>query len=170
MTISTIIYARSSADCPASAEQQIECLQAAAAEHGWIVARVFTDRPMPLGRSLNELVGLLEMCRTAGVELYVHDRSLDTAASHAVTLFEITSMMMQHLHQSRRDRILRGQAAARLANVRFGRPPLPATKIQKAQRELASGKGVRAVARSAGISAASVSRLKNSMSAAEIDA
>jgi DNA invertase Pin-like site-specific DNA recombinase len=114
------------------------------------------------GRSLAELVGFLETCRTAGVSLYVQEQNLDTVASNGLTLFDVAAMMALHLRQGRRDRILRGQAAARNANVRFGRPPMSQTKVDRAKRELAAGKGVRQVARLAGISAASVSRLKNS--------
>jgi DNA invertase Pin-like site-specific DNA recombinase len=198
MTISAIIYARSSVDCSASAEEQTECLQAVATSHRWTVAKMLSDRPMPmkrgreqrpgetalltairtgsvnkvlifsidrLGRSLPELVGLLETCREAGVEVYIHDRRIDTATSNGLSLFDFGQMMALHLRQGRRDKILRGQAAARIANVRFGRPPIARAKVDKAQRELAAGKGVRAAARIAGISAASVSKLKTAMHA-----
>ena len=72
-----------------------------------------------------------------------------------------------HLRQSRRDRILRGQAAARALSIRFGRPPIAKAKVEKAKRFLAAGKGVRQVARMAGISPASVSRIKTSMNNTE---
>ena len=73
-------------------------------------------------------------------------------------------MMALHLRQSRRDRILRGQAAARSLSIRFGRPPIPAAKIEKAKQFLAMGKGVREVARLAGgISPSSVSRIAASL-------
>jgi hypothetical protein len=48
----------------------------------------------------------------------------------------------------------------RLANER---PPIATAKVERAKCELDAGKGVRQVARLAGISAASVSRLKNSI-------
>ena len=70
--------------------------------------------------------------------------------------------MAFHVHQMRRDRILRGQAAVK-GIVRFGRPPISAARVEKAKQELSSGKGVRQVARLAGISPASASRLKNSL-------
>jgi DNA invertase Pin-like site-specific DNA recombinase len=108
----------------------------------------------------------METCRESGVELYLHDRGIDTGTSNGLSLFEVASMMADHLRQARRDRILRGQAEARAANVRFGRPPIAISKVEKARRELATGKGVRQVARLTGISAASASRIKNSMSAA----
>ena len=75
-----------------------------------------------------------------------------------------TAMMALHLRQSRRDRILRGQAAARSLSIRFGRPPIPTAKIEKAKHLLAMGKGVREVARLAGgISPSSVSRIAASL-------
>jgi hypothetical protein len=70
-------------------------------------------------------------------------------------------MMSHHLRQSRRDKILRGQAAVR-GLVRFGRPPIPANKVEKAKKALLAGRGIRETARLSGISAASVIRLKNS--------
>ena len=78
-------------------------------------------------------------------------------------LFMMSEAMALHLRQSRRDRILRGQAAARALSIRCGRPPIPIVKVERAKKLLATGKGVREVARMAGISVASASRLKNSV-------
>ena len=46
---------------------------------------------------------------------------------------------------------------------RFGRPPIAKPKVENPKQFLASGKGVRQVAKMAGISPASVSRIKTSM-------
>ena len=194
MLINTVIYARSSPDCPVSAEDQIDRLKTIAIEREWTVRMTFGDRPMPirkgrerrpgedallavirrgevqkvlvwsidrLGRSLVDLVTIMEMCRIAGVGLYLHEQGLDTDGSNGLSMFDLTQMMAFHLRQSRRDKILRGQAAARNASVRFGRPPISVLMVERARQALASGKGVRASARVAGISPASVSRLKN---------
>ena len=126
----------------------------------WSVCRI--------GRSLVEVIGFLEVCRTAGVGLYFHDQGLDTETSDGLSLFDLAGMMALHIRQTRRDRILRGQAAARALCIRFGRPPTSQARQEKARRELAAGKGVREAARVAGISAASASRLKNAMSDAAI--
>jgi DNA invertase Pin-like site-specific DNA recombinase len=125
------------------------------------VDRVMLNSIDRVGRTLAELVGFVEMCRASSVALYLHEQRLDTATSNGLSIFDLTEMMALHLRQSRRDRILRGQAAARAASVLFGRPPISASKVEKAKQGLAAGKGVRQVARLAGISAASVSRLKN---------
>jgi hypothetical protein len=65
------------------------------------------------------------------------------------------------LAHERLDRILRGQSAERVAFVRFVRPPISVSQVEKATQGLAAGKGVRQVARLAGISEASVSRIKS---------
>jgi DNA invertase Pin-like site-specific DNA recombinase len=117
-----------------------------------------------IGKPLADLIGFLEDCRSASVAVYLHEQKIDTAAVSG--LIEMAALMAYHLHQTRRDRILRGQAAARALSIRFGRPPIPNAQVEKAKLELSYGKSVRAVARLAGISAASVSRLKNTGTAA----
>jgi DNA invertase Pin-like site-specific DNA recombinase len=199
MTSSVAIYARASAECPTSIEEQVEHLRDAADQHGWTVARIIVDRPMPqkrgreqrpgevallgairagsvnrvlllngdrLGRSLTELVRILETCRASGVDIYIHDRGIDTVTCNGLSLFDFAAMMACHLRQGRRDRILRGQAVARNASVRFGRPPIASGKVDKVKLLLARGKGVRESARLiGGISPASISRIKASMNA-----
>jgi DNA invertase Pin-like site-specific DNA recombinase len=118
-----------------------------------------------VGQSLLELVAFLEACPIAGASLWLDDRNLDTDISNGLSLFDLATMLAQHLRQVRRDRILRGQNAARILNVRFGRPPLSVMKTEKAKKELIAGKGARQIARSVGISPASVCRIKTSMSA-----
>jgi DNA invertase Pin-like site-specific DNA recombinase len=119
-----------------------------------------------IGRSLIEMIGFLEVCRVRRVGLYLHEQGLDTETSNGLSLFDLAGMMTLHVLQTRRDRILRGQAAALALSIRFGRPPISQRKIERAKQELSAGKGVREAARLAGISAASVSRLKNMGAAA----
>jgi DNA invertase Pin-like site-specific DNA recombinase len=118
-----------------------------------------------LGKSLTDLVAFMDICRVAGIAVYLHEQGVDSAVSNGLPIFDVVAMMALHLRQSRRDRILRGQAAARSLSIRFGRPPIAKAKMEKAKRELAAGKGVRQAARLAGISPASVSRLKNAVAA-----
>jgi hypothetical protein len=44
-TPSFAIYARTSPDCPISADEQVERLTAIACERRWTVVQAFTDRP-----------------------------------------------------------------------------------------------------------------------------
>jgi DNA invertase Pin-like site-specific DNA recombinase len=117
-----------------------------------------------IGKSLVDLVSFMEACRTAGVSVCMLEQGTDTETSKGMSMLDLTAMMALHLRQSRRDRILRGQAAARSLSIRFGRPPIGAAKIAKAKTFLAMGKGVREVARLAGgISPSSVSRIAASL-------
>lgn len=93
-----------------------------------------------VGRSLTVLVAFLETGRTAGVSLWLDEVRLDTETGNGLSLFDLAGMMALHLRQRRRDCILRGQAAARNLEVRFGRPPLPGVKVEKAKVLLASGR------------------------------
>ena len=117
-----------------------------------------------IGKSLVELVGFMETCRSAGVAVYLDQERIDSAETNGLSLFDLSAMMAVHLRQSRRDRILRGQAAARALSIKFGRPPISLPKVERAKRGLAAGKGVREIARMVGISPASVCRIKNAMS------
>ena len=199
MRIRVAIYARTSPDCPLSADDQAQRLKTVAAERGWTVMAVYTDRPTSargpdrrpgeaalldairsgtvdrvmiwsvcrIGKSLIDLVSFMETCRTAGVAVFMLEQGIDTETSNGMSMLDFTAMMALHLRQSRRDRILRGQAAARSLSIRFGRPPIPIAKIEKAKKFLAMGKGVREVARLAGgISPSSVSRIVASLRSA----
>ncbi len=121
-----------------------------------------------IGKSLDDLVSFLEACRSNGVSLWIDAQRIDTAVADPMRLFDFGAMMALHLRQSRRSRILQGLAAARAMAVPCGRPRLSRTRTEKAMRELAAGKGVREAARIAGISAASASRLKTTMSGADV--
>jgi DNA invertase Pin-like site-specific DNA recombinase len=120
-----------------------------------------------IGKSLAELVAFLETCRSAGVAVYIDQEKIDSAETNGLSLFDVSRLLALHIRQGRRDRILRGQAAARALSIRFGRPPLGNTKVEKAKQFLSAGKGVREVARLAGISAAACSRLKRSLKSVE---
>jgi DNA invertase Pin-like site-specific DNA recombinase len=193
MAIRAAIYARTSPDCAISADKQVQILKSVAELRGWTIEHVLIDRPTTargpdrrpgevalisairsgviekvlvwsidrVGHSLAELIGFLESCRMAHVSLWVDQQGIDTEQSSV--LFNVAAVMAVHLRQSRRDKILRGQLAAWSLSIRFGRPALALSKIEGAKRELAAGRGVREAARLAGISAASVSRIKNSL-------
>jgi DNA invertase Pin-like site-specific DNA recombinase len=118
-----------------------------------------------IGKSLIDLVRFMESCRSACVAVNLFDEGFDSETSNGISLFDVSALLAHHLRQSRRDRILRGQVAARALSIRFGRPPIAKPKAEKARQFLASGKGVRQVAKMAGISPASVSRIKTSMNA-----
>jgi hypothetical protein len=69
MTIRAAIYARTSPDCPVSADQQVEHLKTFAAERGWTVAQVFIDRPATAKKDRRSgEVGLLHAIRSGAID------------------------------------------------------------------------------------------------------
>ena len=118
-----------------------------------------------IGKSLIDLVKFIETCRSACVAINLRYEGFDSETSNGLSLFDVSALLACHLRGSRRDRILRGQTAARALSIRFGRPPIAKPRVEKAKQFLASGKGVRQVAKMAGISPASASRIKTSMNA-----
>jgi DNA invertase Pin-like site-specific DNA recombinase len=139
----------------------IDAIQSGAVERVlvWSVCRI--------GKSLTELASFLETCRLTNIVVYLHRENIDSAETNGLSLFDLSMLLALHIRQGHRDRILRGQAAARALSIRFGRPPLGKSKVEKAKQFLGAGKGVREVARLAGISAAACSRLKNSLRSVE---
>jgi len=84
-----------------------------------------------IGKSLTELVRFLETCRSAGVAVYFDQEQIDSAETNGLSLFDMSKLLALHIRQGRRDQILRGQAAARALSIRFGRPPLGESKVEK---------------------------------------
>jgi DNA invertase Pin-like site-specific DNA recombinase len=186
MPIRAAIYCRSSPDYPLTSDQQIDRLQAVIDKHGWMVVRVFTDRPTsvrndrrPGEAALLDAIRSGEIdqvciCSICRVGKTVPDlvSFLETCRSAGVSLwideqnietaalFNFASLMALHLRQARRGKILQGLAASRAMSIPCGRPRLSRARTEKAERELTAGKGVREAARIAGISVASASRIK----------
>ncbi len=99
------------------------------------------------GRPPVDLVSFLETCRAADVSLWLDQEKLDTTASNGLSLFDVAGMMAHHLRQGRQRTILKGQQAPRNLDVRFGRPPIPVGKVEKAKAFWMSGQGVRQASR-----------------------
>ena len=74
MTIRAAIYARTSPDCPLSADDQIARLRVVAAERGWTVTMVFSDRPTSIKKAQDRRVG--ELAQVGAIRSGVIDKVL----------------------------------------------------------------------------------------------
>src|SRR5690242_6478287 len=99
-----------------------------------LVERVVVWSVCRIGKSLTELASFLETCRAAGAAVYLHQEKIDSVETNGLSLFDVSKMLALHVRQGHRDRILRGQAAARALSIRFGRPPLGKSKVEKAKQ------------------------------------
>ena len=94
-----------------------------------MVAAWSVDR---LGRSLTDLLGVLQELHAKGVDLYLHQQGLDTSTPSGRAMF--------------RERVLAGLARAKAEGTRLGRQPTvtnDAAKVRAIQSDRAAGKSLR---------------------------
>ena len=127
-----------------------------------IVAAFAVDR---LGRSLPDLVAFLSEIQARGCDLYLHQQALDTSTPAGRMLFQMLGVFAEFERTIIASRVIAGQARARANGVKFGRPPLAPIRLEKVRKALADGRSIRSVAKSTGVSTATVQRVKRSMAA-----
>lgn len=120
-----------------------------------LVAAWSVDR---LGRSLQDLVAMLGELHAKGVELYLHQQGLDTTTPGGRAMFGMLGVFAEFERSIISERVRAGLARARAQGKRLGRPPLPATRRRRVRELLASGRGIRATARAAGVGVGTVQR------------
>ena len=118
-----------------------------------IVAAWSVDR---LGRSLQHLVAFLGELRGAGVDLYLHKQGLDTSTPTGRAMFGMCGIFAEFEREMIVERVKAGIAKAMVNGTRSGRPiggrRLPQDRVEAVRSALASGLGIRAAARCAGVS------------------
>jgi DNA invertase Pin-like site-specific DNA recombinase len=75
-----------------------------------------------LGRSIQHLVGFMNDIQAMGVDLYVHQQSIDTTTPSGRMIFSIFSALGEYERELIRERIMAGQQRARAQGVKIGRP------------------------------------------------
>jgi DNA invertase Pin-like site-specific DNA recombinase len=193
MTKRVAFYLRVSTDRNQTTENQLRVLQEVAARLDWNVVAQFSDEGISgakgrdqrpgfdallkgvarrefdliatwsvdrLGRSLQHLVGFLGDIQARGVDLYLHQQALDTSTPSGKMLFQMLGVFSEFERAMIAARVKAGLART---TKRLGRPPVDAERRQSVIAMLAAGNGVREVARQSGLSATSVSRIRQSV-------
>ena len=83
-----------------------------------IVAVWSIDR---LGRSLRDLISVLEELGQKGCDLYIHKQAIDTTTSSGKLLFQMLSVFAEFERELIRERVIAGQQRARSQGKRIGR-------------------------------------------------
>jgi DNA invertase Pin-like site-specific DNA recombinase len=118
-----------------------------------VVAAWSVDR---LGRSLQELVGILGELRERGVDLYLHQQGLDTATPSGRAMYQMLGVFAEFERAIIVERIKAGMARAREQGKRLSRPLTP-EEVQERCRELrAAGHSLRWIAEELGVSKSTV--------------
>jgi DNA invertase Pin-like site-specific DNA recombinase len=120
-----------------------------------VVAVVKLDR---LARSTRHLVTLAAELEALRVDLVVLDQAIDTTTPAGRLLFNVLASIAEFERDLIRDRVLAGMRRARAQGRRLGRPPVHRVEAAEARELLASGLGLRAVARQLGVHPSAVAR------------
>jgi DNA invertase Pin-like site-specific DNA recombinase len=141
-------------------------LKAAVRREIEIIAVWSSDR---LGRSLKDLIEVLQTIRDTGLGLYIHTQALDTTTPAGRAMFGMLGVFSEFERETIVARVKAGIARARAEGTKSGRPiGRPRTsrkKIAEAQALLAQGTGILKVARIVGLGSGTVQNIRHAMAA-----
>jgi DNA invertase Pin-like site-specific DNA recombinase len=117
-----------------------------------------------LGRSLQDLVGFLGELQANGVDLYLHQPSIDTSTPAGKAIFETMGMFAEFERAIIVERVKAAQARARGQGKKLGRPSaMTPAKERQARRLLAKNVGILKVAKKLGLGTGTVQKIKAEM-------
>src|SRR6267154_1677927 len=121
-----------------------------------MVAAWSVDR---LGRSLTDLLGILQGLHDKGVDLFLHQQGLDTSTTAGKAMFQMLGVFAEFERGIIRERVLSGLARARAKGTRLGRRPVKPS-VEARIRELRSdGMGILKIGRTLGVGTSVVQRV-----------
>ena len=125
-----------------------------------VVASWSVDR---LGRSLVDLVGLLQELHATGVDLYLHQQGINTTTPAGKALFQMMGVFAEFEREMIRERVAAGLARAKAKGTKSGNPigrPAVGESVERQIRELrAQGVGMLKVAKLVGCGVSVVQRV-----------
>jgi DNA invertase Pin-like site-specific DNA recombinase len=125
-----------------------------------VVASWSVDR---LGRSLVDLVALLQELHSTGVDLYLHQQGINTTTPAGKALFQMMGVFAEFEREMIRERVAAGLARAKAKGTKSGNPigrPGVGPEIEERIRQLRStGMGMLRIAKAAGCGVSVVQRV-----------
>jgi len=134
-------------------------LQAVTRKEFDLVAAWSVDR---LGRSLQDLLGVLQEMHSKGIDLYLHQQGLDTSTPSGRAMFQMMGVFAEFERAMIRERVMAGLARAKAEGTRLGRQPTvtnDAAKVRAIQSDRAAGKSLRTIAQEHGVGHTTVARI-----------
>jgi len=125
-----------------------------------VVASWSVDR---LGRSLVDLVALLQELHATGVDLYLHQQGINTTTPAGKALFQMMGVFAEFEREMIRERVAAGLARAKAKGTKSGNPigrPGVGKEVEQHIRHLRStGMGMLRIAKAAGCGVSVVQRV-----------
>jgi DNA invertase Pin-like site-specific DNA recombinase len=113
-----------------------------------------------LGRSLPDLLAVMGELKAKGVDLYLHQQSLDTSTPAGKAMFQMLGVFSEFEREIIRERVNSGLARAKAHGKKLGRPrrdtPKRLAQIRKLRKQ---GVGINKIARKLGIGVSVVQRI-----------
>ena len=122
-----------------------------------MVAAWSVDR---LGRSLQHLVSFLGELKAKGVDLYLHQQSVDTSTPAGRALFQMLGVFAEFERAMIVERVKAGLKRAKAEGTTLGRPRISAEVEGKIREQLALGFGIHKVANLVGVGSGTVQRVR----------
>ena len=113
-----------------------------------------------LGRSLPHLLAFMGELKAKGVDLYLHQQSLDTSTPAGKAMFQMLGVFSEFEREIIRERVLSGLSRAKAQGKKLGRPRRDEAKRLAAILKLRKqGDGMIKIARKLGIGVSVVQRV-----------
>ena len=121
-----------------------------------MVAAWSVDR---LGRSLTDLLGILQALHDKGVDLFLHQQGLDTSTSAGRAMFQMLGVFAEFERGIIRERVNAGLARARANGTKLGRRPVKPAVEARIRQLRAKGDGILKIGKKLGIGTSVVQRV-----------
>jgi DNA invertase Pin-like site-specific DNA recombinase len=112
-----------------------------------------------LGRSLTDLLGILQALHDKGVDLFLHQQGLDTSTSAGRAMFQMLGVFAEFERAIVRERINAGLARAKEKGVVLGRPRVDPAVEKRILKLRKKGLGILKIARDLRIGTSTVQRV-----------
>ena len=117
-----------------------------------------------LGRSLQHLVVFLGEVHAVGIDLYLHQQSVDTSTPAGKAMFQMLGVFAEFERSMIVSRVNAGLKRARAAGKTLGRPRTDAKTEASIKRALSKGdKGILKIAAEFGVGSGTVQRIRAEM-------
>ena len=131
-------------------------LKAVNAKEFDMVAAWSVDR---LGRSLTDLLGILQGLHDKGVDLFLHQQGLDTSTIAGKAMFQILGVFAEFERGIIRERVNAGLARARANGTKLGRRRVKPSIEQRIKELRQGGMGILKIGREVGVGTSVVQRV-----------
>jgi DNA invertase Pin-like site-specific DNA recombinase len=125
-----------------------------------LVAAWSVDR---LGRSLTDLLAILQGLHEKGVDLFLHKQGLDTSTTAGKAMFQMLGVFAEFERGIIRERVNAGLARARANGTKLGRRPVKPAVEARIRQLRAKGDGILKIGKKLGIGASVVQRVVGGM-------